>query len=306
MSTKLKWGWVIGIPVLLVAFQNCGDYVLDKDVMENASLANAQAVLDSQTYSTYTSASKSSLVRWYQQSATNLVDQPYAGAEKLSFVVALDKAMTGRVFALNSSADNLEETSITVTGGKIRLSRIASAGNLYYSEVALPSAGTKMVIAVRTGIQPDDYEFLVNGVSQTIKKVKTGAPQDFSFATKSIVMGSTGGRVYEYMLYTDRLNLGQLNSLSRLVGQNNSIKEVIFDPSVLTDSGEGNSSGPDEKLVAVRAILDSRCVSCHKEFTNATAGTMLTSGYVVAGSPLQSQLYTSLKGASGSGNKSMP
>ena len=57
---------------------------------------------------------------------------------------------------------------------------------------------------------------------------------------------------------------------------------------------------------AVRAIIKSRCVSCHGDFPGYTQDQWIQYGYVVAGSPDTSLLYGKLRGSGAPGDQDMP
>ncbi|MFM6928713.1 MAG: hypothetical protein ACKOX6_09620 [Bdellovibrio sp.] len=314
--SKRSFGWVslLVLPLAVLSFQNCSDFTLQNEILSGASLINSQASLDSQLLSSLIdpNASGSSLVRWYKEGQPSYVDKVYAGADQLSFVVAFDRTMTGRVFAANSGSDNTEETNITVSDGKIRVNRIFSSGNLAYADVNLPSLGDVVVVALATTSDPSKFSLEVNGVLQTITINKTGSPQDFSYVTKAFVTGSTGGKVYEYAVYISKLSNAQLNTMSRYVGGNVGSTQVIFDPAVLDQGSDGGTTVDNSKFLAAKAVIDSNCLSCHGsgsssgDFSNMTQVKMINKGMVVAKAPLSSPLYYRLKGSQGGGNKNMP
>ena len=68
----------------------------------------------------------------------------------------------------------------------------------------------------------------------------------------------------------------------------------------------------DTKLAAAKAVIDGYCLSCHAagstkgDFSNMTAASMITRGFVKAGQPLNSSLYFRMKGTQGGGTKNMP
>ncbi len=309
---KVKWLSILGLPLVVLSFQNCSDFTVQQAILEQASLASGQNYLDSQELPVLTDPSRGSLVRWYQQGQPSKVDKTYTGADKLSYVFVADRAMTGKIFSAYSGTANSEETAVSVASGKITVSRIFSSGNSAQATVNLPSMGSRMVIALRTGAQPDDFSLLVNGVVQTLTITKTGSPQEFSFVTKTLLAGSTGGMIYEYMFFNDRLNNAQLNSLSRFIGTANSVDQVIFDLAIFADSSGSTGTTVDTKLAAAKAVIDSSCLSCHGagstrgDFSNMTAASMITRGFVKAGQPLNSSLYFRMKGSQGAGTKNMP
>lgn len=309
---KTKWLPIIGLPLMVLSFQNCSDFTVQQAILEQASLASGQTYLDSQELPYLTDTSAGPLVRWYQQGQPSKVDKVYSGADKLSYVFAADRTMTGKLFTAYSGSVNLEETAVSVASGKITVSRIFSSGNSSQASVNVPSTGDRMVIALRTGSKPDDFSLLVNGIVQTLTITKTGAPQEFSYVTKTLVAGSTGGQVYEYMVFNERLTQAQLNSASRLVGNNNAVAQVIFDTAIFADSSDSGNTNVDTKLAAAKAVIDAQCLSCHGagstrgDFSNMTAASMITRGFVKAGQPISSSLYFRIKGSQGSGTKNMP
>lgn len=314
--SKRSFGWVslLVLPLVVLSFQNCSDFTLQNQILSGASLLNSQESLDNKVLASLidSEASGSSLVRWYKQGQPSYVDKIYAGSDQLSFVVAFDRTMTGRVFAANSGSDNTEETNITISGGKIRVNRIFSAGNLAYADVNLPSMGNIVVVGLGTTSDPSKFSLEVNGVLQTITVNKTGSPQEFSYVTKALVAGSTGGKVYEYAVYTSKLSNAQLNSMSRYVGESVGSTQVIFDPAVLDESSDGGTTVDNSKFLAAKAVIDNNCLSCHGsgssngDFSNMTQAKMINKGFVVAKAPLSSSLYYRLSGSQGSGNKNMP
>jgi mono/diheme cytochrome c family protein len=309
---RIKWLPIVGLPLMVLSFQNCSDFTVQQAILEQASLASGQSYLDSQELPVLTDPSRGPLVRWYQQGQPSKVDKVYTGADKLSYVFAADRAMTGKIFTAYSGSANAEETAVSVASGKITVSRIFTSGNSAQATVNVPASGDRMVIALRAGAQAEDFSLLVNGIVQTMTITKTGSPQEFSYVTKTLVAGTTGGMVYEYMFFNDRLNNAQLNSISRLIGTANSVAQVIFDPAIFADSSGSTGSTVDTKLAAAKAVIDSSCLSCHGagstrgDFSNMTAASMITRGFVKAGQPLTSSLYFRMKGSQGSGTKNMP
>ncbi|WP_413557711.1 c-type cytochrome [Bdellovibrio sp. HCB209] len=309
---KKYWIPLVGLPVMILSFQNCSDFTVQQSIMEQSSMASGQSLLDSQELPYLTDPARGPLVRWYQQGQPSKVDKGYSGADKLSYVFAADRAMTGQLFAAYSGSAGAEETSVSVASGKITVNRIFSAGNSAQATVNVPALGQQMVIALRTGTKAEDFSLLVNGVVQTLTITKTGAPQEFSYVVKTLAAGTTGGKIYEYMVFNDRLNNAQLNSISRLIGTNNSISQVMFDPAIFADSSGSTSPTVDTKLAAAKVVIDSYCLSCHGagsskgDFSNMTAASMITRGFVKAGQPLSSSLYYRMKGTQGGGTKNMP
>ncbi|MGE5085924.1 MAG: c-type cytochrome [Bacillota bacterium] len=311
---SIRWLSLLVFPWIVVFFQNCSDFTLQNQIMSGASLLNSQAILDSQVLPALTdpNVSGSTLIRWYKEAQPSYVDKVYAGADQLSFVVAFDRTMEGRVFAANSGSDDMEETNITVSSGKIRVNRIFSSGNLAYADVNLPSMGDIVVVGLATTSDPSKFSLEVNGVVQMITVNTTGSPQTFSYVTKALVAGSTGGKVYEYAVYNSKLSNAQLNSMSRYIGASVGSTQVIFDPAVLDTSSDGGTTVDNSKFLAAKAVIDSNCLSCHGsgsslgDFSNMTELNMINKGMVVAKAPLSSPLYYRLQGSQGGGNKNMP
>ena len=68
----------------------------------------------------------------------------------------------------------------------------------------------------------------------------------------------------------------------------------------------GSSSDPIAAgFAGVSSILQRNCASCH-EFASYSESALLASGYVVAGAPEESLLFSRLKGAGVGGNEAMP
>ncbi|AHZ85033.1 hypothetical protein AB1A81_11575 [Bdellovibrio bacteriovorus] len=299
---------------MILGFQNCSDFALQDQVLYEQGIFDSREALDQKSLPKLLSSSELSF--WSKPGNPSYVNKALFMADQLSFVVALDTSMTGKVFSVSAGA-NQEDAYINIAAGKIRVVRAApDASNISFMEVNLPSTGSKMVIAAGFGVKPTEMSLQVNGVVQTAEIQKTGTPGDFAFTVKSVATGGTGGQIYEYVVYggsaTDGLALtkGELNVMSRYVATNNLIENVIFDPALINEGKEVVEENP--KFLAAKAVIDAKCLSCHNsssygDFRNLTETKALSRGLVKAKDLAGSKLYYRLTGATvGPGPRNMP
>lgn len=300
---------------LILAFQNCSDFALQDQVLYEQGIFDSREALDQKSLPKLLNSTE--LAFWSKPGNPSYVNKSLFMANQLSFVVALDSSMTGKVFSVSSGA-NQEDAYIVIAAGKIRVVRAApDSSNIAFMEVNVPSSGSKMVLAAGFGVKPTELTLQVNGVVQNAVIQKTGTPGEFAFTAKSVTTGGASGQIYEYVVYggsdTDGLALskGELNVMSRYIAENNLIENVIFDPALID---EGKDSGPAEnpKFLAAKAVIDSKCLSCHNssasgDFRNLSEAKALSRGLVQAKNLAGSKLYYRLTGATvGPGPRNMP
>nr|WP_295899867.1 cytochrome c [uncultured Bdellovibrio sp.] len=303
--------------VLVLGFQNCSDFALQDQVLYEQGLFESREALDAKTLPALLESEELSL--WSKPGQPNFVNKQVWG-DQVSIVVAADRSATGTLANVRSGA-GVDESSISVVAGKIRATRLNTVGTSYteYLEVPLPSSGDKMVVAASFGAKASDISLMVNGVVQSGTVQKTGAPFDYSYTLRSLSSAPVGGQVYEYVVYggdslykKGKLTNSELNVMSRYVANDNMIANVIFDPSLINDGGSGGGDVVNPKFVAAKAIIDAKCISCHKSggydpnFVNITESKAVGNGWVVKGSPEASKLYYRLQGSTGPGTKNMP
>ncbi len=298
---------LLGAGILILCFQNCSDMVVQDNVIYQSSLAEYQKDLDQKNLPVILSSNR--IAYWSKPSNVNFVslgNNLYA--EQWSVVIAVDKATaSGTLFSFNSGTES-EEGRISIVNGKIRATHVTDTNNYSYVEGAVPSVGSKMLIAASFGTDPTQITLLVNGIIQNTSVVKTGVPGVFSWVQKNI--GSTSPAVLEAFVHAapdggDTLNSGQLNVMSRYIAGENLIPNVIYDPALMaiTDGGSGGTIVADPLYVAAKAVIDAKCLDCHGSgsskgvFANLTAAKAVAGGWVVPGNPYQSTLYDCLTGS---------
>ncbi|MDG0816058.1 c-type cytochrome [Bdellovibrio svalbardensis] len=303
-----KISGLVGAGILILCFQNCSDMVVQDEVIYQSSLAEYQKDLDQKNLPSILSSS--GLAYWSKPGAPSYVDIVTSPnlflADKWSVVIAADRsAPNGTLFGFNSGM-NSEEGRISIVGGKLRAYHFSDASNYSYVETNLPTTGTKMVIAAAFGAEPTQITLLVNGVIQTAAIAKTGVPGTFSLLAKSV--GTVSNSVIESFVHGApdtgvTLNAGQLNVMSRYIATENSIPNVIYDPTLMGSGDGSNTTVTDPLLVAAKAVIDAKCISCHNStgsggnLTGLTSAKAVAGGWVVAGRPDQSKLYFRLKGS---------
>lgn len=307
MKLGVKKGLIASGAVLsmVLAFQNCSDFALQDQVLYEQGLLESRESLDATTLPKLLESSD--LALWSKPGNPTFVNVTPFLARQFSMVVAADKAMTGKIISLHSGA-NTEEAYISIADGKIRAGHMSTATDHSYIEVAVPSSGDRMVIGATFGVKATEISLLVNGVVQTATLQKTGTPIDFTFLAKTLATAGTGGELYEYVVYggydTGGLSNSELNVMSRYVADNNTIANVIFDPSLVTGGSGTDEEEVNPLFVAAKAIIDAKCLSCHNsssygDFRNLTESKALQKGLVVAGDPTASKLYYRLSGSVG-------
>ncbi len=225
--------WVlgcVGVPVLLMSFQNCGgEFSLQEDVAYQQSLTDLQNNLDRKYLPSLLESSD--LGYWNPDGSGDSIQKSPFLASSLSLVIVADRLATGSLLTVGSGVGS-EEGIIFITSGKIRAIRRTSAVSYSYLEVALPTEGGKMVIAAGFGEAAGDISLLVNGIIQSGTPVVAGVPLDFSYLQKSVVSVPVGGKVYESMVYGLKLGNAELNVLSRYLASSNQLNNVFLDPSL--------------------------------------------------------------------------
>lgn len=313
-SSKKIAAACIGL-LLVVSFQNCSEFTLDDKVLFEQGVLDSSLSLDAKYLSGLLSTS--SLKVWSKPNDPTFMNNSLAG-DQWSMIIAADRAVTGTLVKVNTSA-GVEETSISVSGGKIIAIRTNSISSIYEEKITtdLPSGGDKMVIAAAFGGKASDMKLMVNGIVQTSAIVKTGNPADFSYLSKYVSTGVTSGQMYEYLVYAGdslasqgKLSGQELNVMSRYIANNNMIGNVVMDPALLLPDG---STGDSAEFLAAKAVFDAKCISCHRSggdspnLVGLTQSKAVDNAWVIKGSPTTSKLYYRLKNSSGSQTpKNMP
>lgn len=300
--------------ILVLSFQNCGDFALQDEIMLEQGLKISSEILDAQLLPGLLSSD--SLGVWSKPDNPQFKNSSLVG-DQWSVVAAVDRSATGGLIAVNNSP-GVQEGRISVIGGKIRATRASSGIGVSfeeYKESSLPSSGDKMVVAATFGSQASEIMLMVNGIVQTAPViVASGTPADFGPVSKNVSVNPSSGQVYEYVVYAGDSALKQgglsgkeLNVMSRYLATNNLIANVILDPTLMRPSTDVNA-----KFVAAKAYFDSKCVSCHSaggtypNLSGLTESKALQEGWVVKGSPNDSPLYYRLVGSLAPENPSRP
>ncbi|WP_374074007.1 cytochrome c [Bdellovibrio bacteriovorus] len=320
MRAGVKRGLIAGSAavVLVLGFQNCSDFALQDQVLYDQGIFESREALDAKTLPVLLEAEELSM--WSKPGQPNFVNKAML-ADQVSMIIAADTTATGNLITVRAGAGS-EESSISVTGGKIRAMRFNSVGTSYseYLEVALPSSGDKMVVAAAFGAKASEISLLVNGVVQSGTLVKTGTPFDYSYTQKDKTSAPAAGQVYEYVVFggdsvskKGKLTNSELNVMARYVANNNMIANVIYDPALLNDTGDGGGGDDvNPKFVTAKAIIDAKCINCHKSggnspnLVNLTESKAVGNAWVIKANPEGSKLYYRLQGSSGPGSKDMP
>jgi hypothetical protein len=292
---------VAAASLLVVSFQNCGgDMTPLTQAIEGQGLFDSQQALDNASLPGLLSAD--SLSYWTKDGVSSIAKSPTL-ADSNSVILAVDSAATGTVYTLNSGT-NLDESRISLSGGKVRAWHITDGSNYAYLEAALPSGVSgKVLIAAAFDADAKKITLLVNGWNQTGTLMKTGSPLGYSYLLKT---WSTAASVAEAVVYAEALSGADLNVMSRYVANRSNVANVGFDPS-LVDSGGGDPvSVPTPQFLAAKSIIDAHCLECHTgsdygSFKNLTQDQFVQRGFVSPGNPASSQLYYKLNGASASG-----
>lgn len=312
--------WLSGC-LLVLFFQNCGDFGVQHDAIYQQSLYDYQENLDN-TYLPKLLTSPN-LTTWGRVNQSRIVDSPLF-ADQVSMVIAADRTASGNLIQVRSGPGT-EEAVISINSGKIRVSRQNTTGTSYheYKEVILPPGESKMVIAAAFGVKTSDIRFQVDGRVMTSDVSKTGMPFDYSFTSKEILTTPATGQVYEYVVFggdslenEGKLSGQELNVMSRKIANANGISNVVFDPKILDDTTDEDNQPvikDSPEFLAAKSIFEAKCTSCHMAGGNSpnlvglTEAKALNSGWVVKGNPQKSSLYYWLKGAiADTGPKSMP
>ena len=81
-------------------------------------------------------------------------------------------------------------------------------------------------------------------------------------------------------------------------------------PATNSDSTDRSRYGEinitDAELAAAVAVINSKCLSCHAGFGLTTNENWIDSGYVVAGDPAGSTLFSAIRGSDVGGAEDMP
>lgn len=310
-----KWMAVlIGTPLLLISFQNCSDFALQDDVVYLESLSSMAAEIDNRFLPGLLDSAD--MAYWNPDGTGDLIKKNPILGKAGAIAVALDRTTVGKVVSIHSG-DMSEECSIYISGGVIRGLRFSSATSYTYVDTALPSLGSKMVLAVSCGETAGSLSLMVNGITQVATQVKVGTPVDFSYLSKNVSLGNSGGVLHEVMAYSAQLSNAQLNVLSRFIAANQQIQNVVLDPALLSDTSTGGGGSgttlPSAQFLAAKAVIDAKCLNCHGSgstygaFANLTESAAVSRGIVVKGNPNSSILYYRLIGSAGSaGAKNMP
>ena len=325
MGIKGKMSLVaIGISALLVfSFQNCGGgFELQDEVLFEQGLICSTKALDDKVLPGLLSAP--TLAVWSKPGEPNFMNKEIVDADQWSFVIAADTSATGTLLKINTELPEdpneiVEECSVAVVDGKIRATRKHTLSVDYeeYLEVEVPSVGDKMVIAAAFGRNVSEIKLMVNGVMQSGTIVKSGAPNVFEPMNKVVSSAPTSGNVYEYVVYAGgalfpqkaKLSLEEMNVMSRYIAGNNLIANVVLDPSLIPSGGEVKET---PEFLAAKAVVDAKCIHCHKaggtmpDLVGLTASKAVTKGIIVKGNAQASKLYYRLKNASGIGPQNMP
>lgn len=314
MRMKRWTAVLVGTPLLLVSFQNCGDFALQDDVVYLESLSSMAAELDNTLLTPLLDSSE--MAYWNSDGLGDSIKKNPILGKASAVVVALDRTSTGKVVAMHSGSMS-EECSIYIDGTVIRGIRYSSATSYSYVETRVPSLGAKMVVGVSCGEAAADLTLMVNGITQVASQVKVGTPVDFSYLSKNVTEGNTAGVIDEVMAYSVSLSKAQLNVLSRFIAANQQIANVVLDPALLSDNSSGGGGTgtvlPSAAFIAAKAVIDAKCLSCHASgssygaFANLTESTALSRDLVKKGNPNGSILYYRLVGSAGTGGpKNMP
>jgi hypothetical protein len=76
--------------------------------------------------------------------------------------------------------------------------------------------------------------------------------------------------------------------------------------SVREDASVYGDLGGSPAFKGIRAIMRERCLECHEEFLSYHESDFISQGYVVAGNPAGSQIYSVLRGSGVGGEEDMP
>lgn len=298
---------MLGLALLsILAFQNCSDFSLQDQVLYDQAVLESKAYLDNLHLSDLISLKNQSLVRWYKKSDPGFYQVSTIFGSQWTIVAAVDRDVTGRIISVNTNVGE-DDGYLTVVGGKLRAVRQGS-GYTQYKEVPLPTAGQQFVVAVSFGAAKGDINLMVNGILQQANVVNTGFAEDFLYIQKTIQ--TTGlAKVLEYMVYTGspeyltgKLNVAQLNVLSRYLGNSNMIPQVLFDPILFNEIDQGTGIEVNPKFTLAKQVLDAKCVSCHRgqEYPNLSGlkeSNAIRNGLVVPGNLAKSLVYNRLQGA---------
>lgn len=299
-----------GSAILILSFQNCSEFDLDRDFVYNENIFASSEALDAENLPKLLNSTN--LAFWRKPGATDFYKSTPFFSEGGSLVATLDRNVQGSVASLITMSTQTEQMSIEVGDGKVRAVRYTSPGNYLYLESNVPSLGDKYIVAARFGVASDDAALMINGVVQSAAIQKVGTPVDTFYVQRFASVAGTGGSASEVVMYTENLKNTDLNVMSRYLARSQNIPNVIYDPSLNNSgNGSGGSTAPSAEFIAAKAIIDSRCVSCHNtssmgNLSNLTESKAVAMGWVVPGKATESKVYYRLIGSMGSGNKNMP
>lgn len=320
---KLRLGRALlysAILITVVFFQNCSNMTLQDEVLIQQSLFELQESVDSEKLPQLLNSE--SLVMWRKYQQPSVVDRRILG-NQFSVILVVDKNSSGNLMSLDSGTGS-EEVSLSIVDQKIRFTRSNSLGT-YFSETLeapVPLVDEKMVIAASSGSKSGEMFLLVNGIIQRGEILRDGSPFDFSYIQKNASIKMQEGHVSEIIFFSGdsslkqgRLDRKELNVMSRLLARKSLIENVLFDPQLIDEKGfEDSIITPvlNPYLSAVKSIMDSKCVKCHKvggtspDLSALKESTAISMGLIVKGNPESSPLYYRLKGSLGPGTKNMP
>lgn len=127
-----------------------------------------------------------------------------------------------------------------------------------------------MIIAVYIGIRVLDIRLVINGKliaadDTAIISDLTGAPMNFSYLEKNLFVSDSTS---ELLIFNRKLSTNELASVTRHLGNMNSLANVIYDESIKVDS-DVNSIQERPQFLEARAILKANsCFKCHGSWVN--------------------------------------
>jgi hypothetical protein len=300
--------------IVLLPFQNCGDFSLKEQLLLEQGLTESAAALDNKLLAGLISSE--SLMLWSKASDPNYIKKSIM-ADQWSIIVVVDRSSSGQVLKINSASE-VEETILSVQNGIIRASRFNKDTPFEeYLEAPTPSQGDKMVLAVSVGAKASEILLMVNGMVQMGTLVSSGSPGNFTYLSKQVSSQLTQGQIYEYIVYAGdsssglgKLTGSELNVMSRNLARSLSVSNVLLDPSLIK---EPIQEAPSVEFVAAKAFFDANCISCHRSgavspnLVGLTQERALSSGLVLKKNAYESKLYYRLQHSAGpNGPKNMP
>ncbi|MNK19503.1 hypothetical protein D3C87_377250 [compost metagenome] len=297
-----------GIAALVLAFQNCSEFAMDERFIRESSLMESRDALDAASLPRLL---QSTNIGFWRKTGSADFNRPTSLiSEGGTLVVALSKNNQGEVLSLGTSTTKTEQMSIEVANGKVRAVRYTTADNYLYMEANVPAVGTSYVVAARFGVQATDAALMINGILQTAEVKKVGTPLETFFVQRFPAVGVTGGSPVEAVIYIENLKNTDLNVMSRYIASNQGIPNVLYDPALVNEGAVGPVA-PTPEFLAAKAIIDSKCLSCHNtnekgNLSGLTQSKAVAMGWVVPKSPATSKMYYRLIGSAGGGTKNMP